>query len=223
MIPLLIIFKDWVVRSNSSLKPTLTGNVTGNYTALIGEQLGLSVPTEVKFSINTFDTLTGRGTTLQYFHQLGSPQQHDDFNGDGKSDILWQNTSGQAGIWEMNGTNMIGAAQVGSNPGTSWQVKASGDFNGDGFADILWQNTNGQAGIWEMNGTNIIGAAQVGSNPGTSWQVKGSGDFNGDGFADILWQNTSGQAGIWEMNGTSVIGSDLVGPNPGPSWHLPSG
>ena len=30
-----------------------------------------------------------------------------DFNGDGKSDILWQNADGQAAIWEMNGTNIL--------------------------------------------------------------------------------------------------------------------
>ena len=30
-----------------------------------------------------------------------------DFNDDGHSDILWQNTDGQAAIWEMNGTNVI--------------------------------------------------------------------------------------------------------------------
>ena len=29
-----------------------------------------------------------------------------DFNDDGHSDILWQNTNGQAAIWEMNGTNV---------------------------------------------------------------------------------------------------------------------
>ena len=26
-----------------------------------------------------------------------------DFNGDGKADILWQNDSGQAAVWLMNG------------------------------------------------------------------------------------------------------------------------
>ena len=141
-----------------------------------------------------------------------------DFNGDGKSDILWQNASGQAAVWEMNGTNVIGGALVGANPGPSWKEIGTGDFNGDGKSDILWQNTSGQAAIWEMNGTNIIGSALVGANPGPSWKEIGTGDFNGDGYSDILWQNTSGQAAIWEMNGTNIIGSALVGANPGPSW-----
>ena len=38
-----------------------------------------------------------------------------DFNGDGLSDILWQNTEGQAAIWEMNGTNIIGGGALGQS------------------------------------------------------------------------------------------------------------
>ena len=77
-----------------------------------------------------------------------------DFNDDGHSDILWQNTNGQAAIWEMNGTNESAAAVISPNPGPSWKAVGTGDFNGDGHSDILWQNTSGQAAIWEMNGTN---------------------------------------------------------------------
>ena len=141
-----------------------------------------------------------------------------DFNGDGYSDILWQNTNGQAAIWEMNGTNVISEANVGANPGPSWKAIGTGDFNDDGHSDILWQNTNGQAAIWEMNGTNVISEANVGANPGPSWKAIGTGDFNDDGHSDILWQNTNGQAAIWEMNGTDILSGKIVGPNPGPSW-----
>ena len=54
------------------------------------------------------------------WHAIGA----NDFNGDGHSDILWQNTNGQAAIWEMNGTTQIpGGSQVlASNPGTAWHV-----------------------------------------------------------------------------------------------------
>jgi hypothetical protein len=135
-------------------------------------------------------------------------------------EILWQNTNGQAAIWEIGGFSIGAAAAVGPNPGTSWQIVGTGDFNGDGNLDILWQNTSGQAAIWLMNGTTIIGAAVVGPNPGTSWQIVGVGDFNGDGKADILWQNTSGQAAIWLMNGLSIVGASVVGPNPGTSWQI---
>jgi FG-GAP-like repeat len=143
------------------------------------------------------------------------------FNAGGNSpNILWQNTSGQAAIWEMNGTNVLSAGAVGPNPGPSWQEIGTGDFNGDGQSDILWQNTSGQAAIWEMNGSNIVSAGTVGPNPGPDWKAVGTGDFNDDGHSDILWQNTSGQVAIWEMNGSNIVSTGTVGPNPGPSWEV---
>jgi ELWxxDGT repeat protein len=144
----------------------------------------------------------------------------DGLGGGGDSDILWQNTNGQAAIWLMNGTTPVSEPVVGANPGPSWHIVGTGDFNGDGNSDILWQNTNGQAAIWLMDGTTPLSEPVVGGNPGPSWHIVGTGDFNGDGNADILWQNTNGQAAIWLMNGTTPTAEVLVGGNPGPSWHI---
>jgi len=150
---------------------------------------------------------------------LLKPALHD-FDGDGRSDVLWQNDSGQAGLWLMNGATILSGPTVGGNPGTSWHVIGSGDFNGDGYADFLWQNDNGQAAIWLMNGSTILSGPAVGPNSGYSWHVKSAGDFDGDGKADILWQNDSGQVGIWLMNGTTVLSGPAVGNNSDPSWHV---
>jgi hypothetical protein len=84
-----------------------------------------------------------------------------DFNGDGRSDILWQNNDGSVAIWEMNGTNVIGSAVV-VNQGPSWHVMGVGDYNNDGRSDILWQN--------EMNGTNLLTDVIIGS-PGPTWHA----------------------------------------------------
>jgi fibronectin-binding autotransporter adhesin len=147
-----------------------------------------------------------------------------DFDGDGHSDILFQNTSsGQCVVWEMNGTNVIGGGAVSANAGPGWKAIGTGDFNDDGHSDILFQNpSTGQAAIWEMNGTNVIGGGTVSSIPGPSWQAIGTSDFNGDVHSDILWQNAgSGQVAIWEMNGTTQIpgGTQVLASNPGASWH----
>jgi hypothetical protein len=133
-----------------------------------------------------------------------------DFNGDGPGDILWQDTTGNVVIWEMNGTTILNqnTSFVATVPG-QWSIKGTGDFNGDGMSDILWQDTSGNVAIWEMNGTTILNAntSFIATVPG-QWSIKGTGDFNGDGTADILWQDTSGNVAIWEMNGTSVLNAN---------------
>src|SRR5262249_51206457 len=54
-----------------------------------------------------------------------------DFNGDGKSDLLWLNTStGQAVIWLLNGTSVSGGGSPGS-AASPWTIAETGDFNGD--------------------------------------------------------------------------------------------
>ena len=84
------------------------------------------------------------------------------------SSILWQNTSGQAAIWEMNGSTLLGGGPVSPSPGPAWRAVGTGDFNDDSHADILWQNAStGQASIWEMNGNTQIGGGAVTPNPRT--------------------------------------------------------
>ena len=53
-----------------------------------------------------------------------------DFNGDGLSDILWQNDDGSAAIWGMNGASVIGGGVLPINPGPSWHIYGSGDYTG---------------------------------------------------------------------------------------------
>ena len=137
------------------------------------------------------------------------------------SDILWQNAAtGQASLWEMNGSTLVGGGPVSPNAGPSWIEIGTGDFNHDGHSDILWQNANGQASIWEMNGSSLIGGGPVTPSPGLAWKAVGTGDFTDDGFSDdILWQNPStGQVSVWEMSGNSLVGGGPVVPNPGPAW-----
>jgi FG-GAP-like repeat/Glycosyl hydrolases family 8/FG-GAP repeat len=104
-----------------------------------------------------------------------------DFNGDGKSDILWHNTNGDTSIWLMtsNGTQVqvLSTTDLGFVP-TSWNAAVTGDFNGDGKSDILWSNTNGDTSIWFMttNGTQVqvLSVSDLGVVP-PSWVVQGAG------------------------------------------------
>jgi len=135
-----------------------------------------------------------------------------DFTSTGQSDILWQNTStGERGIWFMDGTTYTGWFSLGIVP-NQWQIAATGSFGGSGNCDILWQNTStGECGVWLMDGTTFVSYVSFGIVP-TQWQIAGTGDFNGDGNTDILWQNSStGERLIWLMNGTAYVSSVSLG------------
>jgi WD40 repeat protein len=147
-----------------------------------------------------------------------------DFDGNGTSDILWRDSSGNVAIWEMNGTQLVAAGFAGPGPvPLNWQIVGTGDFNGDGKTDILWRDNNsGNVAIWEMNGTQLATATLVGSGPvPLNCQIVGTGDFNGDGKTDILWRDNGGNVAIWEMNGTQLATAALAGPGPVPlNWQI---
>jgi Pro-kumamolisin, activation domain/FG-GAP-like repeat len=131
------------------------------------------------------------------------------FSGDGKSDILWLDTTHDVGMWLMNGSTILKGVVFNSVP-AQWSVVGQRDFNGDGFADILWRDTVGNVGMWLMNGSQILLSTVLGIVP-TIWSVVGTGDFNGDGRGDILWRDNLGNVGIWLMNGTQILQAQTVG------------
>jgi hypothetical protein len=93
-----------------------------------------------------------------------------DFNGDGKSDILWRDTSGNVAMWFMNGASSIGGGSLGVVP-TNWSIVGQRDFNGDGKGDILWRDTSGNTAIWFMNGATPTGASL--GVVSTDWTIQG--------------------------------------------------
>jgi len=145
---------------------------------------------------------------------------HADFNGDLKSDLVWENTStGERYVWLMNDTGFASSVSLGVVP-AQWHVAATADFNGDGKADLVWENTStGERYVWLMNGTVFSSSVFLGVVP-TNWQIVGAGDFNGDGKADLVWQNSStGERYVWLMNGTVFSSSVFLGVVP-TAWQI---
>jgi Ca2+-binding RTX toxin-like protein len=106
-----------------------------------------------------------------------------DFNGDGKSDLLWRTDSGALAIWQMDGTQIkaadyikMGSANVGT-PGLDWHLVGAHDYDGNGMSDLLWRTDGGALAVWEMNGSQIVGAEYTRSGstnvgaPGSDWNI----------------------------------------------------
>ena len=140
-----------------------------------------------------------------------------DFNGDGRSDLLWRNETGITAIWEMNGNQVIGNYGIGTLS-TDWRFVDTGDFNGDGNSDVLWRHNNGAIKIWQVN-SGQMSDLSLGSVP-NEWKIVDTGDFNADGRSDLLWrQDGSGITAVWELNGNQVVGNHGIG-TLSTDWHI---
>ncbi|MDH3417820.1 MAG: VCBS repeat-containing protein, partial [Gammaproteobacteria bacterium] len=135
-----------------------------------------------------------------------------DYNGDGKSDILWRNTDNRLYMWLMDGRTIVSSAPVATLSSGNWQIVGDGDYSGDGNCDILFRNTGTQqVYLWTMNGATITAAAQIAILQDSNWQVVGDKDFDGDGIADIMWYNTgSGEVYFWKILGAAIDSSARV-------------
>jgi hypothetical protein len=126
-----------------------------------------------------------------------------DFNHDGRSDILWRNVDGTIGDWlaNENGSFTSNGSSVTAVP-NYWRIAGTGDFNGDGFDDILWRGDGGEVGTWlgGANGSFAYNATAGVTAVPNSWQIVGVGDFNADGRDDILWRHSDGTIGNWLAN-----------------------
>ncbi len=170
-------------------------------------------------TLTSSNFVAGLGTDWSVQPASSARPAADDFNGDGKSDLLIQNSSGALFEWQMNG-NTITSSNFVAGLGTDWKVVGTGDFNGDAKSDILVQDTvSGALFEWQMNGSSIASSGYV-AGLGADWKVVGTGDFNGDAKSDILVQDTvSGALFEWQMNGSSIASSGFVA-GLGTTWKV---
>jgi hypothetical protein len=139
-----------------------------------------------------------------------------DLNGDGHTDILWQNTEGVHGVWYLSadGKSVVGAELLqppadaagneirtflsGEHSSLIWQaaaspLRAAGDFNGDGSDDLLYLFSEGWVSQSTIVGRKIPpqGVGNIDHPIGPDWQFQGVGDFNGDHKTDLLFRGGS--------------------------------
>ena len=138
-----------------TVTPTAPGLIT-----LQATQVGAINPTPYEYNM-----------LRQSFMVSGGLAGKADFNADGKSDIVFENSvTGERGIWLMNGTTPYDYVILPTLP-VEWQFKTAADFNGDAKPDIVFENSaTAQVGIWTMTGTNPTGWVAL-PTVTTDWQI----------------------------------------------------
>lgn len=134
----------------------------------------------------------------------GNRATHNDINGDGKSDVLFTNsTTHQLLYWLMNGSKFAGWAAFTTS--SKYKAIATGDFNGDGHTDILW-DAAGTLHMWLNDGRGGFVDKVFLATPSSGWRVVGTGDIDDRGNDDIFWYNPSThQLTYWYVDGATYI------------------
>jgi len=140
-----------------------------------------------------------------------------DFNGDGRSDILFHNDDGQLALYLMSGFTVLDARPLGTI-GPEWRLVGVADFDGDGHADVLFRRNDGQLALYLMDGFTVLDSRFLGV-VGPEWDLAVLADFNGDGRADMLFRRADGQLALYLMNGFAVLDARMLG-TAGPDWQL---
>jgi hypothetical protein len=138
-----------------------------------------------------------------------------DFNGDGKSDVLIQNTSGTVVVGEaVNGKESYSNV---ASLGHEWSFHGAGDFLGDGHSQFLVQNTAGQVDVGNVSGghASFTAVAALGSE----WKFAGAGDYLGDGKSGFLVENGHGQVDVGEVGANGKAAYAQVGAL-GSEWKI---
>jgi hypothetical protein len=142
-----------------------------------------------------------------------------DFNGDGFSDLLLQNTTtGQHKVTLLSNGAAISSFNLPRTP-LNWEMVGVGDFLGNGQTDPVLENSiNGAHKIWVV----VNGALkyQMWLPTARAWHVAGAADFNGDGQADLVLENmNTGGRTIWLLR-EGIYRSNLPLPNAGKNWRI---
>ena len=173
-----------------------TGRPTGALNANNARSLNLAMPLSALF----------RAPVVPF-----GGRARNDFNGDGKSDIvLWNPTISYLAYWIMNGSVYTGSSGFGVASGFS--PASTGFLTAIPQTSLLARNTTTQtlySYIW--NGTTHA-QGTIGGTP-SGWNLIGTGDIDGDGKGDLLWRNpTTGNFAYWLMNGAVYLGGQTYTP-----------
>ena len=125
-----------------------------------------------------------------------------DFNGDGRSDILWYGPGADPdSMWHGVGSARFSNAPV--NVSHRWDDVLAADINGDRRDDVVFYNrSTGQASLWVWQAGGGFRSQRINPGPGRQPLV---GDFTGDGTQNILWYGPGALSdSMWSWTGGSV-------------------
>jgi FG-GAP-like repeat len=151
--------QTWTMAAGASAPVSIkTSSSVSSWTAAVGQfdggggidRFSRAFNGNTSFELSDGDIKTGPSVSAEW-----EVKAVGDFNGDGTSDLLWQNQeTGLVSIWQVREGTYVRSWML-ATVSPEWQVLGAADMDGDGVSDIIWRNVNGQVSIWMMSNFTV--------------------------------------------------------------------
>ena len=136
-----------------------------------------------------------------------------DFTGNGWSDLIARETTGDLYLYPGNGTNLGTRTRIGTGWNNFAAITRFGDFTRDGHEDLITRDS-GTGLLWLYPGTGSGLGTRIGI--GSSWnnmrEITEVGDLDGDGNPDLVAvQSSTGYLLFYPGHQTSLGASIRIG------------
>ncbi|MFE4833153.1 FG-GAP-like repeat-containing protein [Arthrobacter sp. NPDC056691] len=162
---------------------TWDGQVSGTYNFLVrGTDVAGNVSPLASRTVQIGTTVTAPYRKVQ------------DFNGDGRADIVSRDSTGTLWLYRGNGTGgFLARTKVGTGWNSMTSIISAGDFNNDRKADIIARSSTGLLYLYKGNGIGgFSGRTQIGIGWNSFTSLSAGGDFNGDRKPDLVARDAAG-------------------------------
>jgi hypothetical protein len=140
-----------------------------------------------------------------------------DMDGDGISDLLFQNAAGDIAGWFLKADGTTRSVIQWGNVG-DWKLCACADYVGAGHAQIFFQHPNGPVAFWHIDTNGVFQGAELVLTNAGPWHLRVAVPHAAGGRADLYWQTDTSLVAVWQQQPGGGVIAQFIGSTVG--WML---